>query len=256
MEVQSLTATERAVIESMPTTGLPGRTPRSSIERPITAPGLKKEVIFIIDASGSNSEPASPDSPMTKQELLEVGIPLITGKLAGDDAEAVNEVGTGKGGCRSFAADEPGEFRDFDKEEAEFSDPRDLGDLNEANVQEKLHRAFRGGRTFLMPAIHAAERCFQAEFPDGDRVMEIVIFTDGKADDEDKVERWVRDMAGPRCVVGTAIVGYDEPGDKRHARAVASWKKIADGNPYVTMAALTGVSRPEEFALDVQLMAA
>src|SRR5580693_10130392 len=111
MEVQVLNSAQRAAIIEAPVTGLLGqRTPRVDIERPMSAPGKKKEVIFIIDTSGSNGEPAGPDSDITKQELLEVAIPLITGKLAGDDSEAANEVGTGKGGCRSYAADEPEEF--------------------------------------------------------------------------------------------------------------------------------------------------
>jgi hypothetical protein len=256
MEVQVLNSSQRAAIIEAPVTGLAGRTPRAEIERPLAAPGKRKEVIFIVDTSGSNGENAGPDSDMTKQELLEVAIPLITGKLAGDDSEAASEVGTGKGGCRSYAADEPEEFTGFDKEEAEFDDPRDLGDLSEANVQSKLHPAFRGGRTFLMPAIHAAERCFAAEFPDGDRVMEIVIFSDGKASDEEQVERWVKQMAGPMCTVGVVISGYDEPGDNRHAQAVNSWRKIAEDNAHVSLVALTGVSDPNEVALDVQLMAA
>jgi len=256
MEAAVLSAEQRKEIIEQPITGLPGRTPRDQIERPLSALGKKKEVIFIIDVSGSNSEPAGPESPMTKQELLEVAIPLITGKLAGDDSEAVNEVGTGKGGCRAFAADEPQEFHGWDAEEAEFEDPRDLGDLSEANVKERLHPAFRGGRTFLMPAIHAAERAYHAEFPNGDRVMEIVIYTDGQADDEEQVERWVKSMAGPLCVIAVAVVGYDKPGDKRHAKTVSAYQKIASDNTHVSLVALTGVSDPAEVALDVQLMAA
>jgi hypothetical protein len=254
---------ERQDAIEKPVTGLPGRTQRADIERPLTAPGVPKEVVQIIDVSGSNGEPAGPDSPTTKQELLEIAVPLVVSKLAGDDAEAAREaagaVATAKGakgGVRTFAADEPEEFTGWDKDEAEFSDARDLGDMSEADSQEKLHRAFRGGRTFLMPAIRASEKAYHAEFPAGDRALEYIIWTDGQASDEAKVEKWVADMAGPKCAIGVVVLGYDEPGDERHANTVRAYQRLAAGNDHLSLVVLTGVSDPTEVALDVQLMAA
>lgn len=256
MPVQELTLEQRQAIIETPVTGQPGRTPRSEIEKPFAKPGLKKEPIQIIDVSGSNAEPASPDSPMTKQELLIVAIPLCTTAFAKEDTQAAAEAGTNKGGVRSYAADYEEAFTGWDPKEAEFDDSRDLGDLHEGNAREKLTRAFRGGTTYLMPAFHAAEKAFAKEFPAGGCVMEIILWTDGKADDAAKVEKWIEDMAGPKCVVCVAIVGYDEPGDKRHEHAVAHYRKLAQDSPYVSFVALTGVSDPGEAALDVQLMAA
>ena len=263
MAVTELAQDERRAIIEAPVTGLPGRTPRADIEKPLTTPGLPKEVAQIIDVSGSNSQQAGPDSPVTKQELLEIAIPLIVRKLAGDDAEAAREQASSittakgaKGGVRTFAADEPEAFTGWDQEEAEFEDARDLGDMNEADSQEKLHRAFRGGRTFLMPAINAMMKAYHAEFPDGDRALEVVIYTDGQASDENKVEKWVADMAGPRCAIGVVVVGYDEPGETAHDSTVRAYERISSDNPHVALVKLTGVSDPEEIVLDVQLMAA
>jgi hypothetical protein len=258
-----MSAEQRQAAIEQPVTGLKGRTQRADIERPLTAPGVPKEVVQIVDTSGSNGEPAGPDSAVTKQELLEIAVPLVTGKLAGDDAEAAREAAGSiatakgaKGGVRTFAADEPDEFTGWDKDEAEFKDARDLGDMSEADSQDKLHRAFRGGRTFLMPAIRAMEKAYHAEFPNGDRALEMILWTDGKASDEKQVEKWVADMAGPKCAIGVVILGYDEPGDDRHAQAVASWRRLAEGNSHLALVVLTGVSDPAEVALDVQLMAA
>ena len=263
MPVTEMSTEEREAAIEAKVTGLPGRTPRDEIEKPLTAPGVPLEVIQIIDVSGSNGEPAGPDSPMTKQELLEVAVPLVVGKLAGDDAEAAREaagsIGTAKGakgGVRTFAADDEHEFTGWDPDEAEFEDSRDLGDMSDADSKEKLHRAFRGGMTYLMPAINAAMKAYHKEFPKGDRAIELIIWTDGQASDEKKVEKWVADMAGPRCAIGVVIVGYDEPRDNRHAAAVAAYRKLSADNPHLALVVLTGVSDPYEVALDVQLMAA
>ncbi len=263
MPVTELSVAERQAIIEKPVTGLPGRTPRSEIEKPLTAPGVPKEVIQIIDVSGSNNEPAGPDSPMTKKELLITAVPLIVGKLAGDDAEAAREAASGittakgaKGGVRTFAADEPDKFEGWDPEEAEFDDPRDLGDMSEADSIDKLSAAFRGGRTYLMPAINAAMQAYHQEFPRGDRAIEMLIITDGQASDEAKVEKWVEDMAGPKCAIGVVIVGYDQPGDDRHAKTVRSYQRLSADNPHIALVVLTGVSDPNEVVLDVQLMAA
>jgi hypothetical protein len=245
----------REIVEA-PVTGLKGRTPREQVieEKPDNN-GRDKEPVQLIDFSTSMIEPAGPDSPMTKKELILVAVPLASGKLAGDDSQAKNEVGTGKGGVRSYGFSEPGEFEGFNEEEAEFEDDRDLGDVSEANVQETLQEAPWGGRTFIMPAIRAAEKAFQAEFgkiPMRKRpTMEVIIWTDGKLNDEDEFEEWLK-QCDEFCVVAVAVVGYGHG----HDAAVASYQRLAAKNRYLSVVALTGVSDPVEAALDVQLMAA
>jgi hypothetical protein len=250
-----LTETQQRVIVETPITGLDGRTPRNQIieEKPDNN-GREKEPIFLIDISGSNMEYASPDSTMTKKDLLMVAIPLAAGKLAGDDSQAAHEAGTGKGGVRSFCFSEPKEFGNWDEEEEEFNDARDLGDLSEANVQEKLGGAPWGGRTYIKPALDAAEKAFQAEFGDVPLrkrpTMMVVVWTDGQLNDEPEFETWLA-QADETCVVGVAVVGYG-PG---HDNAVSAYRRLAAKNKFISVVALTGVSDPGEIALDVQLMA-
>lgn len=238
----------------MPTTGLPSRTPRSEIEQPRTM-GREKEPTILIDWSGSMREKASPDSPMTKVELVKTAVPIIVRKLAGEDSQAAHETGTGKGGVRAFYYDVPDPIQ-FEKDEDESDDPRDLGDLNEANVVEVLGNMPEPQyQTWIMPAIHAAEHAYQAEF--GDRplrnrpAIELVVIGDGKFNDAREFEEWVK-QADETCVVCVALIGYGSG----HDEALQHLQKIADDNPYVSVVALTGVSDPEEVALDVQLMAA
>lgn len=243
-------------IVEAPITGLRGRTTREQIleEKPDNG-GREKEPVFLIDISGSNMEKASPDSNMTKKDLLLVAIPLAAGKLAGDDSQAAHEAGTGKGGVRSFAFNEPESFYDWNEDEEEFDDGRDLGDLSEANVQEKLGGAPWGGRTHIMPAIKAAEQAFQAEFGDVPLrkrpTMEVVVWTDGQLSDEAEFEKWLA-QADETCVVGVAVVGFGGG----HDSAVNAYQRLAAKNKYISVVALTGVSDPTEIALDVQLMAA
>lgn len=260
MPSTELTESDVREIVETPVTGLPGRTPRAQIveEKPDNK-GREKEPVFIIDFSRSNLESADPEGTMTKKDLLQLAIPLAAGKLADDDSQAKNEVGTDKGGVRSYGFNEPGEFTGWNAAEAEFDDPRDLGDIHEGNAQEKLgDEDAWDGRTYPMPAIRAAEKAFQAEF--GNRPMRnrptmmAVYWGDGKIstpEEENEFEAWVS-QADEFCVVGIVLVGYG-PG---HDAAVKAFKKIADKNPYVSVVALTGVSDPTEAAFDVQLMAA
>jgi hypothetical protein len=182
-------------------------------------------------------------------------LPLLVGALEGDDSQAAREQAGGsseKGGVRTFYANEP-EPIEFEEGEDESGDERDGGDLNTANVQEKMREIPWGGRTYLMPAIHAAEHAFQAEFghiPLRKRpALEVLIITDGKLSDPRPFEDWLS-QADETCVVCVAVVGYG----KGHDDAVAHYQALAEKNQYLTYVALTGVSDPKEVAFDLRLL--
>jgi hypothetical protein len=244
--------TEQEIIEA-PVTGMTGRTPRDMIEKPKTDREL--EVIEIIDVSGSNGEPAGPDSPMTKQELIIGAQPHLVGALEGDDSQAAREQSGGssaKGGVRVFYANEPQPI-EFKEGEDESDDERDGGDHNTANVLDKLKEIPWGGRTYLMPAINAAEYAYQAEFgeiPLRKRpAMEVLIVTDGKLNDPDEFEGWLA-QADELCVIAVAVIGFG----KGHDMAVEHYQALAEKNKFITCVALTGVSDPREVALDLRLL--
>lgn len=245
--------TAQEIIET-PITGIHGkRTPREEIEMPKT--DREKEVVFVIDVSGSNGEQAGPDSSMTKQELILASLPHMVSALEGDDSQAAAEQADGsddKGGCRTFYANEPGEIV-FEKGEDESDDERDGGDLNMSNIQEKLRQIPWGGRTYMMPAIHAAEHAFQAEFGDVPLrkrpALEILIVTDGKLNDPEQFEKWLA-QADETCVIAVAVIGYGHG----HDEAVKHYQALAAKNKFLTVVALTGVSRPDEVAQDLRLL--
>jgi len=223
-----------------PVTGLQGRTPREQIEAPKTG-GREIEVIFLVDVSTSNEEPAGPDNPKTKHELVEEVLPLIVGALEGDDSQAAHEQAGGSdelGGCLTFAFSDRGRAQE-------------IGDLNSSNIQRKLQSIDWGGQTFAMDAVKLAEADFQEEF--GHRPLrnrptqEILIITDGKLHDGDAFEKWVA-QADETAVCCVAIIGYGDG----HDEAVRHYTKIAEGNPYVSVVAFTGVTDPMEVAFDLR----
>jgi hypothetical protein len=251
------------VIEETEVTGLPGRTTRDQLEqdRPVTR--FKKEPYFILDGSGSEDELADPEGTITKTELICGVVTQLTPVVEGDDAEAAAEQASGspgKGGMRTFVGNVPDPI-EFEEGEDESDDPRDLGDINSANLQAKLDQ-FRAlvalhARTYLRPALDAAKHAFDTEFPGAkDRAMEVIFINDGKLDDEAEVEAWVAANAGPRCIICVVVVGYDpKPSPRGHDAAVAAWNRIAAGNKYLAVDAVTGVADAQEVAFDVQFLA-
>lgn len=241
-------------IVETPVTGIAGkRTPREQIEMPKTEREL--EVVFLWDVSGSNAEQAGPDSEMTKQELVVNVLPMIVAALEADDAQAAGEQADGssdKGGLRTFAFNEPRDIA-FDEGEDESDDERDLGDLNSANLKDKMAEVPWGGRTYIMPAIHAAEIAFQAEFGDiplrKRPALEVLVVTDGKLNDPEPFEKWLS-QADETCVIAVAVIGWGDG----HDHAVEHYKALAAKNKYLTYVALTGVSDPQEVAFDLRLL--
>jgi hypothetical protein len=251
-------------ILEMPVTGTPGkRTPRSEFEMPRT--GKDKEVYLIWDGSGSNAEGIGGGSSMTKTEWSINVIPPIVATLENDDAQAASEQAGGsseKGGARAFvfAWEQP---IVFEPGEDESDDIRDFGDLNSANVVEKLATlrdiVAERGMTFVMPALLAAETAYKAEFatPGGEHYMPqrqrpaaiYLIGTDGKLSDPKEFDSWLK-AADEDNIVAVAVYGEG----REHDAAVAHWQELVKGNPFATVVALTGVSDPREAAMDLRLL--
>lgn len=241
-------------IVETPVTGIAGkRTPREEIELPKTEREL--EVIFLWDVSGSNAEQAGPDSDLTKKDLVVQMLPMIVAALEADDAQAASEQAGGSdelGGLRTFAFNEPQDI-EFDEGEDESDDERDLGDINSSNFKRKMAVVPWGGRTYIMPAIKAAETAFQAEFGDVPLrkrpAMEVLVITDGKLNDPEPFEKWLS-QADETCVIAVAVIGFGDG----HDHAVDHYRQLAAKNKFLTYVALTGVSDPQEVAFDLRLL--
>ena len=87
----------------------------------------------------------------------------------------------------------------------------EIGDLNTSNLERRLNSIQWGGRTYIMPAWKAALADYDEEFgdrdPDEQPVMEVVVVTDGEADDWMEFEP-VLEKATAKRVFVVAIVGH------------------------------------------------
>jgi len=247
------------IIQETAVTGIEGkRTPREEIEAPVT--NRKREPIWLGDASGSNLEQAGPESNTTKVQLITATMPLVIAQLSEDDTAYADSKRAGKaeeagGGVLSWLFSEPGEIVFPEGEDEPEDEPRFLGDVNPANVQNKLRQfqqmVEQRGRTYIMPVIRAAETAYRREFPDdSSRAMEILITTDGLLSDPKEFETWLEGSNEGR-VCAVCVYGWGEG----HDQAVNHYSKLANGNPYLTYAALTGVTDPMEVAFDLRLLA-
>lgn len=254
-----MTTTAQEIIEK-PVTGLEGRTLRTEFERPRTGrQRTKKEVRLILDGSGSMKELVAPGSGLTKAQLTEQVLPLLVRAIAKYDSKAAGEQSGGsdaKGGVLTFVVSWEGDYENFDVEEAEFDDPRFLGDINESNGAEKIQRYHaivdEKGQTFVTPALAAAKLAYDTEIGDDpDTAIVDVFWTDGKASDPKQVEDWLDANAGPGHVIVTVIVGSDDGAE--HAKS--HYDKIAADNRYLTVIWLKGVEDASEAVEDVQLAA-
>lgn len=267
MAITPLDTAEQIEIVEKPVTGdLRKRTSRQQIldEKPIvTGP---KEPIFIIDWSGSNHRSIAKGVVTTRIQFLQSLLPLAAGILGKDDTAGLAQSDPRKVGVRSFAFNEPQKFGPWDEDEEEFDDRRDLGDLNEANAPEALDESNFEGRTFITPALKAAEFAYEKEFGhlplDKQPTAMIGIFSDGELNDPRDFEAWLSVRPEDRKAMRKRVVGVAVYGDgDLHDAAVASYRRISEdrrkqGWNDMGVVALTGVSSPQEAVLDIQLMAA
>ena len=159
----------------------------------------------------------------------------MTGEQAGGDTE--------KGGVLAFGF---------------ANDAVEIGDLNSANLESRLNAIQWGGRTNIMPAYNLAVEDYNGEF--GDRspqdrpVHEIVVLTDGEADDWDQFSEVLRN-ANQHRVFAVAIIGYGEAHDKTVAAyqqaAIDNQKADKFGKSHVKVVSFDEVTDPTVIAEDL-----
>jgi hypothetical protein len=134
----------------------------------------------------------------------------------------------------------------------------EIGDLNSSNLERRLNQIQWGGRTYIMPAWKAALADYDEEFgdrdPDEQPVMEVVVVTDGEADDWMEFES-VLEKASAKRVFVVAIVGHGAKHDATlRAYQEASKKNQAQdkfGKSHVRVVSFDSVTDPQEIAADL-----
>jgi hypothetical protein len=232
-------------------TGGPSRTPRSEIGPAVSA-NRKKEPVLLLDLSTSmdwgatnESGPDYPD-PGSRRAIVIGALHGLVRALEDQDSEAAAEQAEGsdeRGGIMTHG---------FANEHVE------IGDLNSSNLERRLNSIQWGGRTYIMPAWKAALSDYDEEFgdrdPDEQPVMEVLVLTDGEADDWMEFEP-VLEKATAKRVFVVAIVGSGPKHDatlqayQEGARKNQAQDKF--GKSHVKVVSFDSVTNPDEIAADL-----
>ena len=232
-------------------TGGPSRTPRSEIGPAVSA-NRKKEPVLLLDLSTSMDWSASdengPDWPDqgSRRAVVIGALHGLVRALETEDTEAAAEQAGGsdeRGGLMTHG---------FANQHIEIGDP------NTSNLERRLNSIAWGGRTYIMPAWKAALSDYDEEFgdrdPDEQPVMEVVVLTDGEADDWMDFEP-VLEKATAKRVFVVAIVGHGPKHDatlqayQESARKNQAQDKF--GKSHVKVVSFDSVIDPAEIAADL-----
>lgn len=211
------------------------------VEIPLVPAWRKKEVICLLDTSGSMDWEAAEGSPVTRHAVVGEALPLFVKALEGEDSAAEAEQAAGsdeKGGLLIHG----------------FSNVHtELGDFNSSNFARRWDAITWGGGTTIMPAWKAALADFNSEFGDEAEppVLLCLVITDGEATDAAEFAK-VLGQQNPDRYFAVAAVGHGEAHDK----TLKSYAGAEEANPkHVKVMAFDSVTNPQDLANDLILMA-
>jgi len=218
-------------------------TPTPRVEKPLVPQGQKKEVVCLLDTSGSMEWEAAEGSQVSRWQVVAEALPAFVRALESQDSEAAAE--------QSDGSDEMGGLliHGFSNIHTE------LGDFNSSNITRKMQQIRIGGGTTIMPAWEAAQNDFMEEFGDRDLMdrpaLLTLVITDGEASDAAQFEK-VLESAKVGRYFAVAIVGHGED----HDRTLRSYQGAANINPkHVAVMSFDSVTNPQELANDLIVMA-
>jgi hypothetical protein len=215
--------------------------PQPRVETPLVPKWRDKEVICLLDTSGSMEWEAAEGSPVLRKDVVGEALPLFVKALENEDSQATKE--------QSDGSDELGGLliHGFSNLHTE------LGDFNSSNFQRRWEAIAWGGGTTILPAWKAALADFNSEFGDEVEppVLLTLIITDGEATDADAFGQ-VLQTANPDRYFAVAIVGHGEDHDK----TLISYRRAAEKNQkHLVVMAFDSVTNPKELADDLIVMA-
>jgi hypothetical protein len=211
------------------------------VETPLIAAWRKKELVALLDTSGSMEWPAAEGSTVTRVNLVGEALPIFVAALEKEDSAAAEEQKDG--------SDEEGGLLVHG-----FADAHtELGDFNSSNFDRRWDAIRWGGRTYIMGAWKAAIQDFNKEF--GGEVeppaLLTLIITDGEAKDAAQFIP-VLTETNPNRFFAVAIVGYGPD----HDATLASYKQAETANPKnVRIYSFDSLTDPRALANDLITMA-
>lgn len=216
-------------------------TPGARTETPLVPAWRTKEVICLLDTSGSMEWEAADGSPVTRHSLVAEALPLFVQALEGEDSAAAAEQAGG--------SDELGGLlvHGFSNIHTE------LGDFNSSNFQRRWEAIQWGGGTTIMPTWKAAIKDFNKEFGDETEPPAILclVITDGEATDAAQFAQVLSEKHSGRYFA-IAVVGYGQ----EHDATIRSYEGAAQANPnHVAVMSFDSVTNPRDLAGDLITMA-
>lgn len=213
------------------------------VEKPIVPAGQAKEIVVLLDTSGSMEWEAADGSSISRWSVVSEAMPLFVTALENEDSAAAGEQAGG--------SDENGGLliHGFSNIHTE------LGDFNSSNFARKWPAIRVGGGTTIMPAWKAAQEDYMEEFGEIDAMdrpaLLTLVITDGEASDAAAFEQVLEGAKAGRYFA-VAIVGHGE----EHDKTLASYEGAAQSNPkHVTVVSFDSVTNPREVAADLITLA-
>jgi len=211
------------------------------VETPIVPAWRNKEVVCLLDTSGSMEWEAADGSSVTRHQIVAEALPLFVKALEDQDSAAKAEQAGGsdeKGGLLIHG----------------FSNVHtELGDFNSSNFQRRFQDITWGGGTTIMPAWKAALNDFNEEFGDETEppVLLTLVITDGEATDAQAFEQ-VLESSGNDRYFAVAILGHGS----EHDKTLASYQGAEQKNPkHVKIVSFDSVTNPQDVANDLIVLA-
>lgn len=215
--------------------------PETNDTSPVAPVNREKELVFLVDRSGSMTWPAKEGDNVQRKDVLGEAMGVIIAKLEDLDSQKSKEQAGGdtdKGGALTFTFANTAE---------------ELGDLNTDNWKQKWATIRWGGTTSIMPAYNLAIEDFMDEFKNTPAIdlpsHILVVFTDGEADDAREFETVMNQTQGaktPRYVI-VCTLGYGQD----HDTIVKEYSAIAASNNHVRVLQFGGTTSPDQIASDV-----
>jgi len=211
------------------------------VETPLVPAWRNKEVICLLDTSGSMEWEAADGSAITRHQIVAEALPLFVKALEDQDSAAAAEQAGGsdeKGGLLIHG------FSNIHTE---------LEDFNSSNFQRRFNAIQWGGGTTIMPAWKAALKDFTDEFGDETEppVLLTLVITDGEATDAAAFEQVLETSGGDRYFA-VAILGHGS----EHDATLKSYQGAESKNPkHVKVISFDSVTNPQDVANDLIVLA-
>jgi hypothetical protein len=216
-------------------------TPSTRVETPLVPAWRTKEVVCLLDTSGSMDWEAADGSQVTRHQVVAEALPEFVRALEGEDSAAAAEQAGG--------SDELGGLliHGFSSTHTE------LGDFNVSNFDRRWAAIQWGGGTTIMPAWKAAIEDFNEEFGDETEppALLTLVITDGEATDAAQFAQVLSEKHSGRYFA-IAVVGYGAD----HDATIRSYQGAAQANPnHVSVMSFDSVTNPRDLATDLITMA-